>query len=171
MSNFWQLSDGSQFDNSGDFEAGNTLAPIPDGSTLYAAIKEAKWESYEGEEFIKVQWQILKPQEYNNRVVFQKIRVNEKDKTKRDKALRMLNAIDINSGSKLPRDREPADVDLAQCWTRKMMTIKVKVWEQNGNSGNWIVAVSSPRKEATPTPTKPTQPAQLPDMADDNIPF
>lgn len=143
---FWndeQRNVGKSFESGGgDFE------PIPANTGVKAAIKQAGWAEYQGDRYINIQWQVLAPEVYKNRVVFQKIRVLDDDTAKADRAKRMLAAIDANAGGKLVQlDRAPDDSDLALALTGKMMAIKLQVWEMQGSDGqdrkgNWVSAVA-----------------------------
>lgn len=173
---FWQKQDGSQVENTTTFEAGGgEIQPIPNNTSLIAAIEEAKWSSYEGESYINLKWRVMRPADYANRVIFQKVKVfNEKQG---DKAKQMLRAIDANCGGKLSRLNDaPEDIDLMTALVGKPMVIKVQVWDMNGKSGNWISAVAPAKPQA------PQQPAQNPhnqaksngyqnQYDDDDIPF
>jgi hypothetical protein len=152
---FWQTSDNQQLDTSGNFEIGGG-EPIPANTALRVMATDAKWDTWEGEESIKIRWDVIDG-EYKNRVVFQKLKVKDADTKKRDKALKMLAAIDANAGGKLMAlGSEPSDMDLAQCLLQKPMWIKVQVWEIDGKSGNWVAAVSGGVKSgATEQAPKP----------------
>src|SRR5690625_2522169 len=143
---FWndeQRSVGGSFESGGgDFE------PIPANTGCIAAIKEAAWAEYQGDRYINIQWEILKPDQYKNRRVFQKVRVHDADPQKADRAKLMLAAIDTNAGGKLlALSREPTDQDLASALVGKIQAIKLQVWEletETGEkkSGNWVSAVA-----------------------------
>ena len=169
---FWNLSDGeSAATGEKEYEqpSGN-LDPIPDGSSVMAIIDEAKWNETRDEraEHISLRWSVMEPAEYANRKIFQKLWVTDDDpntkdadkmEKKRDKAKRMLAAIDANCGGKLARKAaRPNDDDLALALTNKAMVIKCMVWEMptaeidtstgkpKMKSGNWISAVSPKSK-------------------------
>src|SRR5690606_38171870 len=124
------------------------------------------------------------------RVVFQKLWVKdpepnalkkgaEKADQKRDKALRMLAAIDANAGGKLARKgTEPSDDELMLALANKPMVITVKTWEMDTKDGkkegNWVAAVSPKTKELKLG--KAAEPKREPVRAgtpleDDEIPF
>lgn len=184
---FWDLSDGESA-NTGEKEyeqeTGN-LSPIPDGSSVLALIDEAKWNETRDEqaEHISLRWSVIEPAEYANRKVFQKLWVTDDDpnvkdaakmEKKRDKAKRMLAAIDANAGGKLSKvPRRPSDDDLALALTNRPMIIKCMVWEMGDNSGNWIAAVSPKSKGVSVADAKPMakKPAPVPDVDDDDVPF
>lgn len=193
---FWDLSDGeSAATGEKEYEqATGNLEPIPDGSSVLAIIDEAKWgETRDRDaEFISLRWSVTGPEEYINRKVFQKLWVTDDDPNttdaekmakKRDKAKRMLAAIDANCGGKLARKAaRPTDDDLALALTNKPMVIKCMVWEMKGtdgtmNSGNWIAAVAPRSKgvdvKAAKAPAAKAQSAasSFGDDLDDDVPF
>tara|TARA_B100000408_G_scaffold117945_1_gene96239 strand:+ start:2959 stop:3525 length:567 start_codon:yes stop_codon:yes gene_type:complete len=164
---FFKMSDGTAPSTNGTAEmGGGNLPPIPSGTQLKAMIVEAKWD--DGGQYnnrhIKLRWDVVDG-EYKKRVVFQKVQVCETDANKRDKAIRMLAAIDANCGGKIMQlNAEPTDMDLMSNLCNKPMVIKVEVWEMEGQdgetrSGNWVSAVSSgkPQAPAQPVPQQPQQ--------------
>ena len=196
MSSFWNTSDGEDATQTGsEFDAGGgNLEPIPAGAQCLAAIDEAKWDHNEARDrFISLRWTVLAPEEFKNRKVYQKLWVDdlepsvlsskgqEKAVAKRDKAKRMLAAIDTNAGGKLSRSPSmPTDETLTSSLTMKPMVVRIEVWEQIDRStgqpvrGNWIGAVS-PRVSPSDLPPAPkaVPPAQRPAQRtlDDEIPF
>jgi len=158
---FWQKQDGSAVENTTSFEmGGGDIKPIPNNTALIAAIEEAKWDSYEGVSYISLKWRVMRPAEYANRVIFQKLHVF--DPKKGDKAKQMLMAIDANCGGKLARLNDaPEDHDLMTALIGKPMAAKVQVWEINGKEGNWISAVS-PAKAQAPQQAPQPQTRQAP---------
>ena len=143
---FWNLSDNTQITNeekAGTFESGGgDFEPIPAGTQLKACIDDAAWDDYEGSYFINLTWSVLEG-EFENRKVFQKVRVRDNDPKKRDKALRMLAAIDANAGGKLMESgAEPDDNALQSSLVNKPMIIKVGVREMNDRKGNWVQKVA-----------------------------
>lgn len=194
---FWDLSDGeTAATGEKEYEqATGNIDPIPDGSSVMAIIDEAKWNETQNEnaEYISLRWSVTGPEEYMNRKVFQKLWVTDDDpntkdaakmEKKRDKAKRMLAAIDANCGGKLARKAaRPNDDDLALALTNKAMVIKCMVWEMNGsdgtmNSGNWIAAVSPKSKgvdvKAAKAPVKKVESGYSVGFAadlDDDIPY
>ena len=180
------------------------MDPVPDGSSVLAIVDEAKWararNEPDGAEYLSLRWSILSPDEYKNRKVFHKIWATDLDPSvkdqakgiaKRDKARRMLAAIDANAGGKLTaKSGKPSDDDLAQHLCNKPMIITLRVWEmddRNGGgtiSGNWVSAVAPKAKGIdvkAPAPSKPkpqaarqqTTPAGrgASDYDDEEIPF
>ena len=179
---YFQTSDNEVIDaTSGEFDAGGgSFEVIPEGSQVLALAGEASW--FDATDFntkevvpvISIKWEIV-GDDYNGRVIFQKIKVEEGDVKKRDKALRMLAAIDANCGGGLAKlGTKPTDMDLAGNLLNKPMLLKLGEWAINGNDGNWVMAVSKF------TGTMPAQPVAKPraqqptaemDDFDDDIPF
>lgn len=175
MSDFWKLSDGvdlSTEDKSGEFDqGGGNMGVIPDGTQVLAAIDEAKWDkTNDGDKFISLRWTVIQPEELANRKIFQKLWVSdleprtlkdkghEKAEAKRDKAKRMLMAIDTNAGGKIAsKGVMPSDIDLTSGLTMKPMVVKVMVWSQRDRQtgetieGNWVGAVA-PKTSARTSP-------------------
>ena len=158
---FWGLSEGgSAADNTtGAFDAGGgNMQPIPSDTNVLAAIDEAKWDGSEGAKYISLRWSVLQPEEFENRKVFQKLWVGDADPraksdkvaAKRDKAKKMLAAIDLNAGGKLmAKPVMPTDEAMTLHLTNKPMILKVMVWEMKDamtgemSRGNWVGGVSS----------------------------
>lgn len=184
---FWNTSDNEDLTqgSTGEFDAGGgNIEPIPEGSKVLAMPTEAKWSEYEGTEYISIQWQIAKPQEYENRRVFQKLYVTDVDARaknpaqKKDKALRMLAAIDKNAGGKLAKKGgRPSDVDLMGSLCGKAMLLKLGIWEIENKSGNYIQAVQPKdggqvEVNAIKASAKPkSAPASYGDDLDSEVPF
>lgn len=170
---FWDLSDNSSAANTGtEYEVpGGNMEPIPEGSSVLAMIDEAKWEMKQtGEKFISLRWSVLSPDEYKNRKVFHKLWVTDLDPSakdeakgiaKRDKARKMLAAIDANAGGKLTaQSGAPTDDSLTLHLCNKPMIITLMVWEINNSrdgstaSGNWVSAVAPKSKGIDVKPPK-----------------
>ena len=182
MVDFWNLSDGDDIHKtSGNFETGGgNFEPIPDGTNCLALIEEAKVDQdRSGNQFVSVRWSVLLPAEYKNRKVFQKIwclddnpRKADAEKAK-DKAKRMLFAIDKNAGGYLVNSgKAPNDNNLAKAFTDKQMQITLQVYEMQGDkgrtiTGNWVSAVS-PKAGGVKSAPKPVAPKH---DVDDDIPF
>jgi hypothetical protein len=137
----------------GEFDSNPAIEPIPSNTTLKVTIEGAEWAEYDGDEYISITWQVLAPDEYKNRKIFQKIRAKSHDDKKRQKALLMLAAIDANAGGALAKSKKAVfdDMDLATALTNKIMLIKVDIWESDdGKKGNWVRAVSSGKNHQAP---------------------
>jgi hypothetical protein len=167
---FWGLSEGGSATDSatGAFDAGGgNMQPIPSETNLLAAIDEAKWDGGIGQRFISLRWAVLQPEEFENRKLFQKLWVDDADPrakpdkvaAKRDKAKKMLAAIDLNAGGKLSaKPVLPSDEAMTLHLTNKPMIIKAMVWEVKDDAtgemarGNWIGAVNSKASAKVSTP-------------------
>lgn len=158
---FWQKQDGSAVESSTTFESdGGEITPIPNNTALIGAIEEAKWSEYQGESYINLKWRVMRPAEYANRVLFQKLKVFSPKQG--DKAKQMLAAIDANAGGKLSKLHDtPEDMDLMTALVGKTMAIKVQIWDIDGKTGNWISAVA-PAKQQAPQAQNNAQQAQAP---------
>lgn len=168
---FFKLSTGEMPETTGTID---TSAPelIPDNTTLQCVIKDTKINiSTEYGDSLQVQWQCVKPAQFANRVVFQNIKIFEKDDKKRDKAIKMFCAIDQNAtGGKLVASGQEPTTQALQSWLNKQMLIKVMVWDLDGRKGNWISAVSPKQSgEAQPVAAPISQPS-IQEM-DDDVPF
>lgn len=175
---FFKLSNGQTAQSDGNFDAGGgNLDPIPEGSKLRTIITEAKWAEYQGDRYINLRHDVADG-EFKKRVIFQKIRVEDADTKKRDKALMMLAAIDANCGGKLSQlEGEPSDIDLMKALCNKPIVCRVGVWDMIGSdgnqrTGNYIQAVESSGKKQTAS-TKPVEQKQQKqdDVTDEIIPF
>ena len=133
---FWGLSEGGSAaeNTTGSFDAGGgNMQPIPSDTNVLAAIDEAKWDGNEGAKYISLRWSVLQPEEFENRKVFQKLWVSDADPraksdkvaAKRDKAKKMLAAIDSNAGGKLlAKPVSPSDEAMKLHLTNKPMIVK-----------------------------------------------
>ena len=161
--------------NTGSFSmGGDDFAPIPKDTRVLAVCEEAKISEYQGDRYINLKWGIAQPKEYANRKIFQKVQVFATDSTKRDKALRMLAAIDSNAGGKLAKEnKEPTDQSLSAALTNRPMVLKLGVWEleDKSKSGNWVQEVSAKKGAAEPAPAPKPAPAPAVDDMDSDIPF
>jgi len=163
---FWDLSDGkTAADTEKDFDVGGSMAPIPNNSDVLAIIDEVKWTNKNRDDknspaYIELRWSVMAPEAVKGRKVFHKIWATDFDPDvlskkgegkafeKRDKARRMLAAIDANAGGNLTRNGEqPTNETLTLHLSNKPMVIKLMVWSNRGSdgtdmAGNWVGAVS-----------------------------
>lgn len=139
---------------------GGNIEPIPAKTQVKAAIDEAKWDTtFSGDEIISLRWTVLAPAEYKNRKVFQKVRVNDIDTAKAEKAKKMLGAIAVNAGGGLLKTAgQPTDSDLQKHLLNTPMALLLQVYkikpEDGGDeiTGNWISSVSPLKAKAAPPP-------------------
>lgn len=164
---FFLTSDNKPIETTGEMEMGGGSEPIPEGTQLKVAMDEIKWDEFEEDQFINARWTVIDG-DYKNRKVFHKIRVMDKDSKKKDKALRMLAAIDANAGGHIAKlGTSPNDMELASALLNKPMAIKVGVWEMNDRKGNWVMSVSPLNAKPAPTPSASSTPIDV----DDDIGF
>lgn len=189
---FWNTSTGENAaDNAAsnyEVEGGGSLEPMPEGTSVLAFPKKAEWaKTQDGNaEYVNIQWSIMKPEQFANRVVFHKLWVSdldpsvsdlEKAKKKRDRNLNMFATIDANAGGRLARiNSKPTNEELAAALTGKTMVIGLGVWETNdGKSGNWVRSVSDKSAELKVGTAKPAQkstsPGNIGNDIGDSIPF
>lgn len=148
---FFKLSEG-QLNTTGNYAVASDIEPMPKDTQVKSCIDEVKWDEYQGERYISIRWQVLAPKQYANRKIFQKLKVEQPDVKKRDKAIQMLAAIDSNCGGKLmSAGVEPTDASMQQNLLMKPMVLLLDVWDINDKKGNWVKAVSSSKSE----PSKP----------------
>lgn len=130
----------------GEFNSDKPIGTIPDGTDVIAVIDACKWQEGFGASDprnIQIKWKVARPEQYVNRVIFQKI--HAEDATRAETAKRMLEAIDGNARGVLTaaikkRGGAPLDEDLATL-TGATMQIKLGLWEQGDKKGNWVKAV------------------------------
>lgn len=139
---FFNLSTGEQATAQKEYTSEVAIEPMPEGTQANAIIEEAKFDEYEGDRYINLKWRIIGG-EFNNRVVFQKVKVFDMDAKKRDKARMMLAAIDTNAGGKLMGlGREPSDMELSMCLMNVPICVTFGKWDMNGKQGNWVKSVA-----------------------------
>lgn len=145
---FW-INDINTEKTTGSFELGGFLEPIPTNTNVTAFIEEAKWDSYEGNEYINLKWKVLAPAEYKNRIIFQKVKVLEPDENKAKKAQTMLLSINHNAKGKIHESAKMPDTgELQKNLCNKPMIINLQLWElEDGRKGNWVAAVKPKNAE------------------------
>lgn len=173
---FWTLSTGEAAAQEKEFDmGGGDSQPIPNGTKAVSFVEEAKETEYEGQRYYNLKWKVATG-EYKNRVTFQKLRAFDADPNKRDKALKMLMAINMNCGGKLHQlESAPTDMDLMTNICNKPMMVEYAVWEldDKSKSGNWIKSVGSAKGSASkPASQKQVATSPEPDMSfDEEVPF
>lgn len=170
---FWTTSEGKSAatEATGKFEASENYELIPDGTTAMAIITKPSIEKFQGDEYINIEWTVVKPDVYKNRKIFQKVRVWDNNPKKADKAKAMLANIDKNAGGKLAKlDKDPTNETLSVL-TGKTMLIKILIWSIDDKTGNYVGAVS-PRSTEEPAPAPKVVAAPVDDVFDDSdVPF
>lgn len=189
---FWSTSTGENAaDNAAsnyEVEGGGSLEPMPEGTSVLAFPKKVEWSKTQdgNAEYVNIQWSVMKPEQFANRVVFHKLWVSdldpsvsdlEKAKKKRDRNLNMFATIDANAGGRLARiNSKPTNEELAAALIGKTMVIGLGIWETNdGKTGNWVRSVSDKSAELKVGAAKPAQKASpsgnTAAIIDDVIPF
>lgn len=178
MSGFWDLSDGKNATSTGtNYEIpGGNMDPIPEGSSVLAAPDQVQWASTDANngpvaQYIEIRWNIIQPEQYKGRKIFHKLWVTDFDPNaksqdkaiaKRDKARRMLAAIDANAGGKLATNPGvPGNDHLGVALIDKPMVITLMEWEgrDGGTGGNWVSAVAPRNAAIEVKPAKAKKPA------------
>ncbi len=198
MSDIWGLSDGgSAADTGAEYEipGGGNFEVIPDGSKVLAMVEDAEWKTDDqGNEYLNLKWSAVKPEDVQNRKIFQKLWIKDTDPRerdadkaakKRDRARRLFAAIDANAGGKLAKKGGiPGSEDVLLALANKLMVIRLGVWSMDDNrnpgqkmEGNWVQAVAPKTAEVGLTEAKaPAQPRQShrassSALDDDDLPF
>ena len=139
--------------NGGDFKL------FPDGTSLKAAIDEAKWSKDEkGRERLNLRWAVLEPDEYAKRKVFQTLWIKDLDPNelargedkaiaKRDRQRMMFAAIDANAGGKIveliTNGVEIKDEHLMTHLTNMAMVIRIDLFTPKGGADrNYVSKIS-----------------------------
>jgi hypothetical protein len=158
LDDVFKLADGTTAEAGGEFEAQPDFTPIPDNTEVLATITEVKWtdfkvygtdDTYPG---INITWQIVKPDEYATRKVYQKLHLGSNDAKKSDTARKMLMAVDSNAGGKLfKKGGRPTDVDLMQALIGATMILKIGAWKMGDRQGNHVKKVA-PKGTLTAAP-------------------
>lgn len=161
--NFFTTSDNKTIETNQTFDlGGGDFDPIPNNTQLKVIIEEAKWDNYNDEDYISLKWTVIEG-EFANRKIFQKLKVNESDNKKADKAKTMLAAIDSNAGGQLmAAGVMPDDMSLSLNLCNKPMAIVVAIWEIDDKKGNWVKAVSplsSKKPQQQSTKVNPQEPS------------
>lgn len=164
---FWKTSDGQETRGVTEFDSGGgNMAPIPEGTTVLGACVDAKFAAKDESNdvpHLELTWTVLAPQEYANRRIWQKLHIEGMDAKKRDKARRMLAAIDGNFGGNLAKSETAPTIEAVQAaFLNKPLQLKLGLWEMNGKQGNWVMAVApkgtpvaaAPKPEAAAAPSK-----------------
>ena len=156
MSSFWGNSTGEKA------ELQTKIPPIPDRTIVPVILEEAKNDVYNGESFIKLTVVVIDG-EYRNRKLFPKLKIyddnSEKAETHRNALMWLLKATDTPVPEGAPEDK-----DLMQmCMKNKPFKCRVKVWDMDGKTGNWVSSYY---------PISYEEPVSAPDVnLDDEIPF
>lgn len=178
---------GEMPESTGDYEqkGGGTL--IPEGTRVLATIEEIKTQTFDGSihESLNLKWRVEEPEEYNNKVFYQTIRINGSDpfsqyydESKQEKQIKdafaMLSAIDKNAGGNIMKlMRKPTDAELSQFMVAAKMWVLLGVYnnKQLVRGVSAFRSIDEPSKQAA-NATAPKTPAnQVGTDMEDDIPF
>lgn len=189
---FFTTSDGEPIEQVTEFANTGIQPLIPAGTQLLCAIAGATWEDATNfdNEYINIMLHVVQRGDYKDFIVNHKLRVNDNEPKKKDKALKMLMAYDTNcKGGLLATDKagkKITDAVLARALNGGEIVATFDVWEQEGNdgvlrTGNWVRAIGPKPKSiqaqdaAIQKQADGQQPAQTHIPADDDynddIPF
>ena len=178
---------GEMPESTGDYEQKGGGPVIPEGTRVLATVEEIKTQTFDGSshESLNLKWRVEEPEEYNNRVFFQTIKINGTDplsqyynKDKQDTqikdAFRMLSAIDKNAGGNISKlMRKPTDAELTQYIVAAKMWVNLGVYnnKQLIRKVSAFMDIDEPSKQATNSaaPKTPENQVGADDM--DDIPF
>jgi len=155
---------GEMPESTGDYEQKGGGPVIPEGTRVLATVEEIKTQTFadSSHESLNLKWRIEEPEEYNNRVFFQTIKINGTDplsqyynKDKQDTqikdAFRMLSAIDKNAGGNISKlMRKPTDEELAKYIVAAKMWVNLGVYnnKQIIRKVSAFLYVEEPSKQA-----------------------
>lgn len=187
---WWNDSDGNSIaDGKKDYtSAGGDFDVIPKGTKVLAMVDDAGWKAVyqRSEEFINVKWRVMKPSQYEGRVIFQKLFVDDanpqtppdKIAAKRDAAKRQLSVIDANHKSKLTKlTARPTDQQLALALVAAQCVLSLEVWDKTDPAddtkkvpgGNWVRGINPKGGEITADVAKRAAPAPMTDPFDSDL--
>lgn len=155
---------GEMPESTGDYEQKGGGPVIPEGTRVLASVEEIKTQTFKDSkhESLNLKWRVEEPEEYNNRVFFQTIKINGSDplsqyynKDKQDTqikdAFRMLSAIDKNAGGNISKlMRKPTDAELTQYIVAAKMWVNLGVYnnKQIIRKVSAFLDVEEPSKQA-----------------------
>ncbi len=134
---------GEMPESTGDYEQKGGGPVIPEGTRVLASVEEIKTQTFKDSkhESLNLKWRVEEPEEYNNRVFFQTIKINGTDpfrqyydESKQEKQIKaafvMFSAIDKNAGGNISKlMRKPTDAELTQ------YIVAAKMWVHMGVVG------------------------------------
>jgi len=178
---------GEMPESTGDYEqkGGGTL--IPEGTIVLATVEEIKTQTFDGSthESLNLKWRVEEPDDYNNKVFYQKIKHNGEDpqskyydaakqESKINNARQMFAAIDANAGGHVKKlMRKPTDAELTQ------HIVAAKMWVHMGVVDKTQIVrgvkayknIDEPSKQATNSAAPKTPANQVGADMEDDIPF
>jgi len=128
------------------------IEPIPNKTNVRAIMEEAKRDAnaqaHENDLYISVKWDVLEPDAYKGRKVFQKLRIWDSNEQKAARHQKMLLAMDAQANGEIRKkaleDGEmPGDLELASL-QGKIMVIKLGRWDIDDKKGNYVMSICNP---------------------------
>ena len=133
---------GEMPESTGDYEQKGGGPVIPEGTRVLATVEEIKTQTFDGSihESLNLKWRIEEPEEYNNYVFYQTIKINGTDplsqyydESKQEKQIKaafvMFSAIDKNAGGNISKlMRKPTDAELTQYIVAAKMWVNLGVY-------------------------------------------
>jgi hypothetical protein len=177
-------------ESTGDYEQKGGGPVIPEGTRVLASVEEIKTQTFDGSshESLNLKWRVEEPEEYNNRVFYQTIKINGTDplsqyynKDKQDTqikdAFKMLSAIDKNAGGNIGKlMRKPTDAELTQYIVAAKMWVNLGVYnnKQIIRKVSAFLDIDEPSKQAVNGIASAFSDAKIPasetgKIADDDI--
>ena len=133
---------GEMPESTGDYEqkGGETL--MPEGTKVLASVEKIKTQTFadSSHESLNLKWRIEEPDDYNNCVFYQTIKINGTDpfsqyydESKQEKQIKaafaMFSAIDKNAGGNISKlMRKPTDAELTQYIVAAKMWVNLGVY-------------------------------------------
>jgi len=133
---------GEMPESTGDYEQKGGGPVIPEGTRVLATVEEIKTQTFDGSthESLNLKWRVEEPEEYNNCVFYQTIKINGTDplsqyydESKHEKQIKaaftMFSAIDKNAGGNISKlMRKPTDSELTQYIVAAKMWVNLGVY-------------------------------------------
>lgn len=152
---FFTLSTGEKANKDGNttFENGGNYDPMPDNTTVVAAISKISWAApteYYPVDCIKAEWDVLEPAAYAGRKFKQAIKICDTKAEISDKAKTMLSVMDSITGGKIMAEisrtnMDPDDNILALALINRPMTLTLGLFtpkETDKSPMNWVKKVA-----------------------------
>ena len=178
---------GEMPESTGDYEQKGGGTVIPEGTRVLATVEEIKTQTFDGSshESLNLKWRVEEPEEYNNRVFYQTIKINGSDplsqyydESKQENQIKaaftMFSAIDKNAGGNISKlMRKPTDAELTQYIVAAKMWVNLGVYnnKQIIRKVSAFLDVEEPSKQATNAAAPKTPANQVGTDMEDDIPF
>jgi len=175
---------GEMPESTGDYEQKGAETLLPEGTRVLASVEKIKTQTFadSSHESLNLKWRIEEPEEYNNYVFYQTIKINGTDplsqyydESKQEKQIKaaftMFSAIDKNAGGNISKlMRKPTDAELTQYIVAAKMWVNLGVY----NNKQIVRGVSAFRDVEEPSKQAVNATVAKDSIADDDtdgIPF